>query len=149
MRCQRVEKRIAIQFVMALGANLKGTVTFCPRNAQNNIAVCDLPVVQRHLCPLVHLAVNQFRRTGDTAAIFAAIGKVDPLIAKLIPLAGVWDKSLTLTTFVVTFFVGQSLSFWRTTVGFVRARPGSNLGLEQMLSPRTVGSNLSDDSGAL
>ena len=66
---------------------------------------------------------------APTWAPFTAPDARHPLIAKLIPLAGVWDKILTLTTFVVTFFVGQSLSFWRTTVGFVRARPGSNLGL--------------------
>lgn len=37
-----------------------------------------------------------------------------PWIAHLLPLASLWEKLLTLTTFVATFSLGQSLSFWRS-----------------------------------
>ena len=69
---------------MAFGADFQRAVALRPRHAEDHIAICDLAVVQRDLCPLVYLTLDQLRRTGDAAAIFAAIGKVDPLIAKLI-----------------------------------------------------------------
>ena len=81
---QRVKERIAVQPVMAFGADFQRAVALRPRHAEDHIAICDLAVVQRDLCPLVYLTLDQLRRTGDAAAIFAAIGKVDPLIAKFI-----------------------------------------------------------------
>lgn len=60
---------------------------------------------QRH-CPLPS-------SWSATWQVFTTPDPKHPVIARLLPLAGVWDKQLTLTSFVVTFFVGQALAFWR------------------------------------
>lgn len=36
-----------------------------------------------------------------------------PIISHMLPLATLWDKHVALSTFVVTFFVGQAYTFWR------------------------------------
>jgi hypothetical protein len=75
-----------------------------------------------------------------------------PLIARLLPMAGLWDKLLTLTTFIVTFFVGQTLSFWRSCYGFARSVASRLSDLNLALAAhadRTPDGQLSPESAAL
>jgi len=47
-----------------------------------------------------------------------------PLIAPLLAVASGWSHLLTLTTFVVTFFVGHSHTFWRKSYALTRVVQG-------------------------
>jgi hypothetical protein len=48
-------------------------------NAEYNIAIIDLAIVECHLGPLIDRAADQFGCTGNAAAIFAAIWQIDSL----------------------------------------------------------------------
>lgn len=65
----------------------------------------------------IHLATHgKLHVSGEWGSAWRAFTEPDsshPLISRLLLLAGVWDKQLTLATFVITFFVGQALDFWR------------------------------------
>jgi hypothetical protein len=44
--------------------------------------MADLTIVQRHLSTLIDFADSQFSRTGNAAAISAAVGQVHALFAQ-------------------------------------------------------------------
>ena len=58
---------------------------------------------------------------APTWPLFTVPDPKHPLIARLLPIAGLWDKQLTLTTFVTTFFVGQALAFFKSSYGQARS----------------------------
>ena len=62
---------------MALYPDLQSDVGRRARNAQDYITVGDLAVVEGDLSALIHRAGLQFRRAGNAAAIFTAIGQID------------------------------------------------------------------------
>jgi hypothetical protein len=82
MRGQWIKEGIAVKFVMALNADLEDTIAHGAGNAQNDIAIVDLAVVQRNLRLLIDFAADQLGGTAYAAAILAAIGKIDPLLAQ-------------------------------------------------------------------
>ena len=82
MRLQRIEKGIAIEFVVTFDADLKRAIRHRPRNAEHDVAIADLAIVQRHLPMLIDCAGSQFSRAGDAAAVFAAVGQIDALFAQ-------------------------------------------------------------------
>ena len=69
---------------MAFDADLEGAVAQRSRNAEQDIALRDLTIVQRHLPPLIDLAPRQLGRAGDAAAVFAAKGQINPLLAQCV-----------------------------------------------------------------
>jgi len=79
---QWIKEGIAVKFVVALNADLKGAVAHWAGNAQNDIAIVDLAVVQGDLRLLIDFAADQFGRAGYAAAIHAAIRQVDALLAQ-------------------------------------------------------------------
>ena len=56
-------------------ADVEAAVGQRPSDAQQNVAGGELTPVQRDTCALVDLAHQQFRGTGDAAAVAAAIGQ--------------------------------------------------------------------------
>lgn len=82
MRGQWIKEGVAVKFVVTLDADLKGAVAHWAGNAHNDITIVDLAVVQRHLRLLIDFAADQLGRTGYAAAIHAAIGQVDALLAQ-------------------------------------------------------------------
>ena len=79
---ERVEEGVAIKFVVAFDADFQCAIAHRAGDTQQNIAIVDLAIVQRHLPALIHFASGQFGRTGDAAAVFAAIGQIDTLFAQ-------------------------------------------------------------------
>src|SRR5512134_2800107 len=75
MRRQRAGKGVAVELVMALDADLERAVGQRPGNAEEHVAVGELPPVQRDACPLIDLTRQQLRGTGDAAAVATAIGQ--------------------------------------------------------------------------
>lgn len=82
MRGQGVEEWIAVELVVAINADLQRAVAHRPSNAEDNIAVVELAVVQRPLGLLIDFAGNQFGGAGYAAAIPAPIGQLYALIAQ-------------------------------------------------------------------
>ena len=77
MRRQRIQKRVAIEAIVTLHADLEGAVGQRPRDTEQNVAFTQLAIVQSNLASLVHLAGDQSGRAGDAAAVLAAVGQVD------------------------------------------------------------------------
>ena len=82
MRGQWIKERVAVKFVVALNADLKGAVAHWAGNAQNDITIVDLAVVQRNLRLLVDFAADQLGRAAYAATILAAVGQIDALLAQ-------------------------------------------------------------------
>lgn len=68
-----------------------------------------------------------------------------PFIALLLPIAGLWEKELTLCTFVVTFFVRETLTFWRTQYANSRGLGARLTNCNMLLAKHAA----RDSSGAL
>ena len=81
---ERIKERIAVKLVMAFHTDFQGDVRGRARNAEDHIAVADLPVVERHLTALVDLTRGEFGGTGDAAPIFTAIRQIVALAAQLL-----------------------------------------------------------------
>jgi len=79
---QGIKEGISVELVVALNADLQDTIAHWAGNAKDYIAIADLAIIQCHLSPLIDLAADKLGSTGNASAIFAAIGKVDTLIAQ-------------------------------------------------------------------
>ena len=77
-----IKEGVAVKLVVTLDADLKGAIAHWPGNAQNDITIVDLPVVQRHLRRLINLTTDQLGGTANAATILAAVGQVDALLAQ-------------------------------------------------------------------
>jgi hypothetical protein len=84
VRCKGVQEGIAIELAVAVDADFQRTVAERAGNAEDDVAIVDLAVVERHLRPLVDLAADQPARAAYTAAIPASIGKVDALVPQAV-----------------------------------------------------------------
>src|SRR5687768_9585851 len=73
MRRQWAGEGISVELVMTLDADIERAVAQRPGNAEEDIAVGELPPVQRDAGALVDLARQQPRRTRDAAAVTTAI----------------------------------------------------------------------------
>ena len=82
MRRQRAGEGVAVELVMALDADLQRAVAQGTGNAQYDVAVVELAVVQRALRLLIDPAADQLGRAGDAAAILAPVGQIHALLAQ-------------------------------------------------------------------
>ena len=68
-----------------------------------------------------------------------------PLISRLVPLANLWNYLMTITTFILTFFLSQAYTLWRNVYDSTRRIQGRNLA-KILLDPLDNDSDESYDS---
>ena len=57
-----------------------------------------------------------------------------PLIQKLLPLNALWQQSSAITTFILTFFLGQAYNYWRKSYQLCRSLQGRLYDINLMLA---------------
>ena len=94
MWCERIQKRVAVERPVAFDTDFQSDIRNWPCNTQDHVTIRNLPVVERNLTPLIHLAQTQPCRAGDATAVLAPIGQIDALLAQGIEkrAAGINDK---------------------------------------------------------
>ncbi len=80
MRLERIEERVAVEFVVAFHADIEGAVRQRPGHAENDVAVVELAVVERHLLRLIDVAGSQLRGAGDATAVSTAVREIDAML---------------------------------------------------------------------
>ena len=61
---------------------------------------------------------------AGTWPLFTAPDPTHPVIARLLCLNVLWSQLASLSTFIITFFLSQAYSYWRTQLGLVRSLQG-------------------------
>ncbi len=84
MGLQGVLKRIAIQPIVTFDTDLDGAISDRPRDAKHDIAVIDLSIIQRHLTPLIDLALSQLGGASDATAVPATIRQINALLSQAV-----------------------------------------------------------------
>ena len=69
-----------------------------------------------------------------TWPLFSAPDLTSPVVQRLLPLNQLWIHMLTLTTFIITFFLGQAYAYWRKSYQLCRSLQGRLYDLNLMLA---------------
>ena len=59
-----------------------------------------------------------------TWPLFSVPDPTNPIIQRLLPLNQLWTQQFTLTTFIITFFLGQAYTYWRKSYRLCRSLQG-------------------------
>ena len=82
MWLKRIQKWVAVEFIMAFHANLERAVCCWSCDAKQDVSVGKLPIIQGDLPTLVDKAFGQFGSTCNAAAIFTAVWQINALLAQ-------------------------------------------------------------------
>ena len=79
-----IEERIAIKLIVAFNAYLERAIGHWSCHAEDDIAMVQLPVVQRDLPGLIHFTLGQLSCARDAAAVSATVRQIDALGAQAV-----------------------------------------------------------------